>query len=191
MTHASSTTGTALVVMGVSGVGKTTTARLLAQRLGWRMAEADEFHPRSNIDKMTAGVPLTDADRLPWLLAIVEWISGHATAGENVVVTCSALKRSYRDVLRQAPARVRFVFLHGSADVVSRRMADRSGHFMPPALLGSQYADLEPLAAEEDGVVVDPRDTPEQIAASALTRLGLDSGTSSTGEHPISNGAPA
>lgn len=166
---------TCVVVMGVSGVGKSTTAELIAERLGWPMAEADRFHPQANIDKMTASIALTDADRIPWLHAIRDWISERAAAGESVVVTCSALKRAYRDVLRQADARVRFVYLHTTAGVVQRRIAGRSGHFMPPALLGSQFADLEPLEADEDGVVVDPRASPGEVTETALASLGLAS----------------
>ncbi|WP_199431728.1 gluconokinase [Qaidamihabitans albus] len=172
-------TPTCLVVMGVSGAGKSTAARLLARRLGWTMAEADEFHPEANIAKMTAGTPLTDADRLPWLSAIRDWIDERGAAGRSVVVTCSALKRSYRDVLRQAhAARVRFVFLHGSAQTVRLRLAERSGHFMPPSLLASQFGDLEPLGPDEDGVTVDVGDPPDEVVTRALRRLGLDAGAS-------------
>ncbi|MFF5989046.1 gluconokinase [Prauserella flavalba] len=164
---------TCLVVMGVSGAGKTTVAELIATRLGWRMAEADEFHPPANIEKMTAGTPLSDADRAPWLRAIRDWISERAAAGENAVVTCSALKRAYRDILRGATARVRFVHLCGTTETVGARLAERSGHFMPPSLLGSQFADLEPLSPDEDGVTVDVTQGPEQVTVTALTRLGL------------------
>jgi gluconokinase len=164
---------TGLVVMGVSGAGKTTVAGLLADRLGWAFAEADDFHPRKNIEKMRAGTPLTDADRRPWLRAIAAWLAAWADAGENAVVTCSALKRAYRDVLRDAGPRIRFVHLDGDRDTLARRLGGRSGHFMPPALLGSQLADLEPLGADEDGVVVDIAGPPEEVAADALRRLGL------------------
>ncbi|WP_407560273.1 gluconokinase [Streptomyces sp. 184] len=163
---------TGLVVMGVSGAGKTTVARLLSDRLGWAFAEADDFHPRTNIEKMRAGTPLTDADRGPWLRAIAAWLAARADAGENAIVTCSALKRAYRDVLRDAGPRVRFVHLHGDHDTLARRIGGRSGHFMPPALLDSQLADLEPLGPEEDGVVVDIGATPEEVAEEALRRLG-------------------
>ena len=107
-----------LVVMGPSGTGKTTTAKLLSQRLGWKFAEADEFHPKPNIDKMSAGIPLDDADRAPWLRLIRDWISDEAGMGENTVITCSALKRRYRDVLRGAEARVRFVELEAGPELV-------------------------------------------------------------------------
>ncbi|ETA66250.1 gluconokinase [Haloechinothrix halophila] len=179
---------TCVVVMGVSGVGKSTTAQLIADTLGWPLAEADDFHPRANIDKMSAGLPLTDADRRPWLGAIRDWISERSAAGVSVVVTCSALKRSYRDVLRKADARVRFVFLHTAEDVVRDRLSRRSGHFMPTALLGSQFADLQPLAPDEDGVSIDPAGAPRAVAATALARLGLPSPPSDP-RQSTSNGA--
>lgn len=178
---------TCVVVMGVSGVGKSTTAELIADALGWPLAEADDFHPRANIDKMSAGLPLTDADRAPWLRAIRDWISERSAAGVSVVVTCSALKRSYRDVLREADARVRFVFLHTTEHVVLDRLSKRSGHFMPPTLLGSQFADLQPLGPDEDGVAIDPADAPQSVAATAIARLGLP--TSSDPRQSTSNGA--
>ncbi|WP_367128817.1 gluconokinase [Saccharothrix sp. HUAS TT1] len=164
---------TCVVVMGVSGAGKSTVARLLADRLGLPMAEADEFHPAANIAKMSAGVPLTDADRAPWLDAIRDWITERAAAGESTIVTCSALKRVYRDVLREAGARVRFLFLRGADEVIGDRLRERSGHFMPPSLLRSQFDALEPLRSDEDGVAVDVRETPDAIVARALAGLGL------------------
>lgn len=164
---------TCVVVMGVSGAGKSTIAQHLAEKLGWPMAEADEFHPPANIEKMSAGTPLTDADRAPWLASLRDWITEHAESGENTVVTCSALKRSYRDLLRQARARVRFVHLAGDAPVIRERLSARAGHFMPPSLLDSQFADLEPLGADEDGVTVDLGQPPERITESALAQLGL------------------
>ncbi|MEU4766064.1 gluconokinase [Actinosynnema sp. NPDC023794] len=167
---------TCVVVMGVSGSGKSTVARMLADRLGRPMAEADEFHPAANIGKMSAGTPLTDADRAPWLAAIRDWITERAAAGESTVVTCSALKRAYRDVLRDADARVRFLHLHGTADVIGERMRHRSGHFMPPSLLRSQFDALEPLTSDEDGVAVDVTRTPELIVEEAVTRLDLAAG---------------
>ncbi|GAA5125481.1 gluconokinase [Haloechinothrix salitolerans] len=178
---------TCVVVMGVSGVGKSTTAQLIADELGWPLAEADDFHPPANIDKMSAGLPLTDADRAPWLRAIRDWISERSAAGVSVVVTCSALKRSYRDVLREADARVRFVFLRTTEHVVRDRLSKRSGHFMPTTLLSSQFADLQPLAPDEDGVAIDPADSPRSVAATALDRLGLSA--SSGPRQATSNGA--
>lgn len=162
-----------LVIMGVAGCGKTTVANLLAGRLGWTEAEADDFHPKANILKMASGVPLDDDDRWPWLRAIRDWMSEQDRAGSNSVVTCSALKRRYRDVLRQAEGRVRFVHLDGTVDLIGERIQGRSMHFMPPALLPSQFAILEPLGADEDGVVVPVTGSPEAIADAALRALDL------------------
>lgn len=162
-----------LVVMGVSGSGKSTVARLLADRLGLPMAEADEFHPEANIAKMSAGVPLTDADREPWLRALRDWISEQDAAGRGSVVTCSALKRPYRDLLRGATARVLFVHLDSTREVIGARLAARSGHFMPPSLLDSQFADLEPLGDDEDGITVDVTASPEQIVQAVCEGLAL------------------
>ncbi|SDC98180.1 gluconokinase [Actinokineospora iranica] len=154
--------------MGVSGSGKTTVAALLAARLGVPLAEADEFHPPANIAKMTAGIPLTDEDRCPWLAAIADWIAERARTGGGVV-TCSALKRPYRDLLRRAaPDDVWFVHLHGDKSVLADRITRRSGHFMPASLLDSQLADLEPLGPDEPGVRLDITHTPEELAAAAL-----------------------
>ncbi len=163
-----------LVVMGVAGVGKTTVATLMAERLGWAVAEADDFHPTTNIVKMASGVPLDDDDRWPWLRAIRDWTTEQETAGQDSVVTCSALKRRYRDVLRQAAGRVRFVHLEGSVDLIGDRIQKRSKHFMPPTLLPSQFAILEPLDNDEDGVVVAVADTPEAVVDEALRLLGLN-----------------
>ncbi|UVS80095.1 gluconokinase [Actinokineospora sp. UTMC 2448] len=157
-----------VVVMGVSGSGKTTVGMALAEKLAVPYAEADEFHPRSNIDKMTSGVPLTDADRKPWLLAIAVWIGEHAESGG--VVTCSALKRSYRDLLRSGgPAW--FLHLHGSREVIAGRMSGRSGHFMPPSLLDSQFADLQPLSPDEAGFTADVTEPVDRIVAEAADLL--------------------
>ena len=172
-----------LVVMGVAGCGKTTVAQLLAERLGWTVAEADEFHPTANIAKMASGVPLDDDDRWPWLRAIRDWTSEQEAAGRDTVVTCSALKRMYRDVLRQADGRVRFVHLDGSVDLIGDRLQKRTKHFMPPTLLPSQFAILEPLAEDEDGVVVPVRGTPDDVADEALRRLGLPGAHVDTPDH--------
>lgn len=162
-----------LVIMGVSGSGKTTVGTILAERLGWPFAEADEFHPQVNLDKMSAGTPLVDEDRWPWLGAIRDWLTEQARAGRGTIVTCSALKVVYRDVLREAEGRVRFVHLVGTADVIGGRLADRSGHFMPPSLLPSQLDTLEPLTPGEDGVSVPVVISPHAVADSALRALGL------------------
>jgi len=164
---------TCLVVMGVSGAGKTTVATALADRLGWPMAEADEFHPAANIAKMSAGVPLTDADRVPWLLLLRDWIAKQDKEGKNTIVTCSALKRSYRDLLSEAPGRVRFVHLNGSREVIASRLKTRSGHFMPPGLLDSQLASLEPLDPDEDGITVDIAAAAAQVIDTIADELGL------------------
>lgn len=156
-----------VVVMGVAGSGKTTVGRALAARLGVPYAEADDFHPPENIRKMSAGHPLTDEDRWPWLQAIAAWIS----AQSGGVVTCSALKRAYRDLLRGASTPVWFLHLTGDRALLAERISSRSGHFMPPALLDSQLADLEPLANDEPGIAVDIAASPEEIVETAVRAL--------------------
>jgi gluconokinase len=141
-----------LVIMGVSGSGKSTVAGLLAGRLGWDLAEGDDMHPAANIAKMTAGHPLDDADRWPWLARVAEWIRARTDHGRPGIVTSSALKRSYRDKLR-GPSVV-FVYLAGSRELIARRLAARHGHFMPPALLDSQFAALEPPGPDEQAITV-------------------------------------
>ncbi|WP_245198584.1 gluconokinase [Jiella mangrovi] len=165
---------TALVIMGPSGVGKSTTAELIAARLGWPFAEADEFHPKANIEKMTKGVPLNDEDRAPWLASIRDWISREAQSGVSTVLTCSALKRSYRDILRQAGAKVRFVALEADPDIVSSRLEHRKGHYMPKSLLQSQFADFQPLEADEDGFSVPVIAPPDEVVRTILAKLGLE-----------------
>jgi gluconokinase len=141
-----------VVVMGVTGSGKTTVGTALAERMGVPFADADDFHSPENVAKMRSGVPLTDVDRRPWLLAIGAWLAEH---DEGAVVTCSALKRVYRDTLREAAPTITFLHLHGDKDTVRARVAARKGHFMPQSLVDSQYADLEPLEADEKALVVD------------------------------------
>jgi gluconokinase len=141
-----------VVVMGVTGSGKSTVGKALAARMGVPFADADDFHSPENVAKMRSGVPLTDADRRPWLLAIGVWLAGHA---RGAVVTCSALKRSYRDTLREAAPTVTFLHLHGDKETVRARVGARRGHFMPTSLVDSQFADLQPLGDDEEGVVVD------------------------------------
>lgn len=165
----------ALIVMGPSSIGKTTTAELLSQKLGWECAEGDTFHPPENIEKMSAGIPLDDADRQPWLKKIRDWISEKADAGSNVVLTCSALKRSYREILNGARADVRFVELVADKKLVAERMARRKGHFMPPSLLDSQFATLEDLQEDENGVKITVDAPPETVVDRALTGLNLKS----------------
>lgn len=161
-----------LVVMGVSGSGKSTVARRLADRLGWPFAEADDFHPPANVAKMSRGVPLEDADRMPWLADIARWVDEHERRGVPTVVACSALRRAYRDVLRDGAPDVRFVHLHGPAEVIERRMTKRSGHFMKPEMLRSQLATLEELQPDEDGMTVDLARSPEEIVERILTATG-------------------
>ncbi|MCI9890052.1 gluconokinase [Micrococcales bacterium 31B] len=162
-----------VVVMGVAGCGKSSIALAIAEHLEWPFAEADALHPQANIDKMSAGIPLTDDDRWPWLGIIREWMSEQARAGRSTVVTCSALRVAYRDVLREAEGRVRFVHLAGTRELIGSRMAAREGHFMPTQLLDSQFATLEPLTETEDGCTVDVALTPPEIVAEAIARLGL------------------
>ncbi|MFI0860575.1 gluconokinase [Streptomyces smyrnaeus] len=167
----SATTGreAVVVVMGVAGTGKTTVGRLLADTLGVPYAEADAFHPPTNVAKMSAGTPLDDTDRAPWLDAIGAW--AHSREGHGGVVSCSALKRSYRDRLRAAAPGVVFVHLAGDRALIGRRMAERADHFMPVALLDSQFATLEPLAPDEPGVVVEVAPGPRVVAERALAGL--------------------
>ncbi|MGW2931552.1 gluconokinase [Streptomyces sp. NPDC001156] len=158
-----------VVVMGVAGTGKTTIGPLLAARLGVPYAEGDDFHPPANIAKMSAGIPLDDADRWPWLDAIGAW--AHERAGFGGVVSSSALKRAYRDRLRAAAPGVVFVHLTGDRSLIEDRMAHRQGHFMPTALLDSQFATLQPLESDEAGVAVSVSGSPEEITDRAMNAL--------------------
>ncbi|HEY3574259.1 MAG TPA: gluconokinase [Arthrobacter sp.] len=167
---------THLVVMGVAGSGKSTIAAALSKHLGWASAEADEFHPQSNINKMSQGIPLQDQDRWPWLQQIQDWMTGQARGGHSTVLTCSALKQSYRNLLSEAEGRVIFIHLHGDAELLSQRMQGREGHFMPPTLLPSQLASLEPLTAgelESGSLRLDITRSPEQLIAAILAALQL------------------
>ncbi|MGZ4466027.1 MAG: gluconokinase [Nocardioides sp.] len=172
-------TGPHVVVMGVSGSGKSTVGAALAQRLGVPFADADDLHPEANIAKMSAGHPLDDADRRPWLERIGEWLAAQPDGG---VVSCSALKVAYRDQLRGHVPDLVLVHLEGSRGVIARRQASRPGHFMPASLLESQFATLEPLRPEEHGVLVDvdqPVDAIVEAAVAALT-LGPHHGSRPT-----------
>jgi gluconokinase len=142
-----------IVVMGVSGSGKSTVGAALAQRLRVPFADADDFHPPANIAKMSAGHPLDDDDRYPWLESIGQWLAQHC--GDGGVMSCSALKRKYRDQLRGHCSGVEFLHLSGTPEVIKRRQASRPGHFMPASLVASQFATLEPLEPDEHGVVID------------------------------------
>jgi gluconokinase len=166
-----------IVVMGVAGSGKTTIASGLAKRLEVAFIEGDALHPHSNVEKMAGGIPLTDEDRWPWLRAIGTTMESERREGHGVVVSCSALKHIYRDCIRSmVHGPVRFILLNGPRDLIALRMAGRKGHFMPPALLESQFATLEPPGADEDAVTLDITGTVEQLIdqayAAARARRG-------------------
>jgi gluconokinase len=160
-----------LVVMGVSGSGKTTIAIAVAKRLGWVFAEGDDFHPAANVEKMRAGHPLTDDDRWPWLEALADWIGAREQAGDNAVLTCSALKRSYREVLERGHPSVRFVHVTASPETIRRRLQRRRGHYMPAALLDSQLATLEPLQPDEPGLTITGDGEPGDVVDDLVARL--------------------
>jgi gluconokinase len=169
----------AIIIMGVSGSGKSTIGALLAERLGWPFADADGFHPPGNVAKMAAGTPLTDADRWPWLDAIAAHIGAARQAGRPVVVACSALRRAYRDRLRAGHGDLIFLHLSGAPEVIAARQAARQGHFMPPSLMASQFATLEDTGDEADAVALSVADTPQAVvdaAMAALSPIGLKAG---------------
>lgn len=171
----------ALVVMGVSGSGKSTIADKLAASLGWTYEDGDRFHPPANVAKMSAGHPLTDEDRWPWLQAIADEIDRVCAAGERAVIACSALKRAYRDILVHGRNDVRIVFLKGTQELIANRLAARKGHFMPPGLLDSQFKTLEPPGMEERPVTVSIDASVETIVDDAIQQLQLS---------PVDSGAP-
>jgi len=145
----------AIVVFGVAGAGKTTVGRMLAERLDWAFLDADDLHPAANVEKMRSGVPLGDADRWPWFDAVGAWLDARARERRASVTACSALKRAYRDRLREGRPQLRFVFLAGSEAMIAARLERRTGHYWPASLLSSQFKALEPPAADEGAVVVD------------------------------------
>ena len=169
--HAAHNRPMSVVVMGVSGSGKTTVGKLLAERLGWQYQEGDALHPPENVAKMSAGTPLTDADRIPWLHRIAARIDDWRSRGESGVVTCSALKRAYRDIIIGNRPDVGLVHLKGSRELIGQRMAARKGHFMPAALLDNQFATLQEPAPDERAIVVDVGGTPAEIVDEIVRRL--------------------
>ena len=172
----------ALVVMGVSGSGKSTIASMLAQRLHWVYEDGDWFHPKSNIEKMHHGEPLNDEDRWPWLRAIAEWIDATRHAGGHGVVACSALKRAYRDVLIGDRRDVRLVFLKGDRDLIAQRVAARADHFMPTTLLDSQFAALQEPQTDERPIVVSIAPHPREIVETIIKDLGIESVAAETSQ---------
>ena len=163
---------TVLVLMGVSGCGKSTVAGVLAGRLGWDFGEGDDLHPPENVAKMAAGHALTDADRAPWLERVAAWIHERTDSGHNGIITCSALKRGYRDVLRGDD--VTFVLLDGTFDQIATRLAARHGHYMPSSLLESQFETLERPGADENAITVDIGPAASVQADEIMDRLHLD-----------------
>jgi carbohydrate kinase (thermoresistant glucokinase family) len=165
-----------VIVMGVSGSGKSTIGTLLAMRLRWEFQDGDWFHPAANIDKMHRGIPLTDADRWPWLAAIAEWIDNTRASGGHGVIACSALKRRYRDVLIGDRKDVRLVYLKGDEALIARRFATRHEHFMPQTLLHSQFEALEEPGPDEDPITVSIEPAPREIVSRILSALGTVEG---------------
>ncbi|MEU8299913.1 gluconokinase [Micromonospora sp. NPDC048909] len=166
-----------VVVMGVSGAGKTTVARGISEATGLMFAEADEFHSAANVARMRSGVPLDDDARWPWLRDLAAWMAERGAEGRSTVLACSALRRSYRDVLRQGPPSVEFVHLDGSAEVIRDRMSRRAGHYMPASLLESQLATLERAEPDESVLVLDVALGADELVAAAVDGLGLPAAT--------------
>jgi gluconokinase len=166
-----------LVLMGVSGSGKSTIAAMLAHRLQWVYEDGDWLHPKSNIEKMHHGEPLTDKDRWPWLHAIADWIDGIRASDQHGIVACSALKRAYRDILVGDRRNVRIVYLKGDRDLIAQRIAARADHFMPPQLLDSQFEALEEPQADEHPIVVSIAPHPREIVEAIVEKLGVESPT--------------
>lgn len=162
-----------IVVMGVASSGKTSLGERLAERLGWPFRDADSFHPPANVAKMSSGIPLTDEDRKPWLAAIAAWIDDLRASGGNGIVTCSALKKAYREVIVGDRPDVALVYLRGSRELIGQRMAARQHHFMPPALLDSQFATLEEPGADENPLVVQVEASKEAIVEQVVRELQL------------------
>jgi gluconokinase len=174
---------TTIVVMGVSGSGKSTVAADLTERLGWTFAEGDDFHPRENVEKMASGRPLDDDDRWPWLRTLAAWIGEQEAAGASAVVTCSSLKRSYRDLLRDGHPSVWFAHVHADPEHIRERVERRSGHYMPPSLLESQLAALEPLGDDEPGAVVSGVAPAAEVTLDVITTLNRERDLSLPTQH--------
>jgi len=161
----------AIIVMGVSGVGKTTVAEVLARRLGWEFIDGDAFHPASNVEKMRSGTPLTDEDRWPWFERLAAEIDRRRSAGVRVVIACSALKRAYRAVLVGDRGDVCLVYLRGSRELIMSRLSDRKGHYFPPTLLDSQFAALEEPVPAEQALIFGVEGSIEEIADQIVQKL--------------------
>ena len=167
-----------LVVMGVSGSGKTTVATEVARRLGWEFTEGDDHHPAANVAKMKAGQALDDEDRWPWLRELAAWIGAHEAEGRSCVLTCSALKRRYRDLLRDGHPSVWFAHVSGSQELIAERVQKRQGHYMPLSLVPSQFAALEPLGADEPGRLIPAGGSLGHVVDDLLADLARDRGIS-------------
>jgi gluconokinase len=167
---------TTVVVMGVSGSGKSTVAAGMVDRLGWEFAEGDDFHPPENVEKMRSGHPLDDEDRWPWLRRLADWIGEHERAGRSVVVTCSALKRTYRDLLREGHPSVWFAHVTADRELIRDRMEHRAGHYMPASLLDSQIDTLEPLQDDEPGARISGAGSPDDVVTKLITTLSRERG---------------
>jgi len=183
MSHTGSSASPAvIVIMGVSGSGKSTIGPMLAARLHWEFEDGDWFHPAANVDKMHNGIPLTDDDRWPWLGAIADWIDRTRRMGEHGVIACSALKRRYRDVLIGERREVRLVYLKGEEALIARRIATRHEHFMPRSLLHSQFEALEEPGPDENAVTVSIESAPREIVGRILSSLNLSTDAAAAAE---------
>src|SRR5665213_781523 len=172
-----------VIVMGVSGCGKSTIGEMLASHLGWEYQDGDDFHPASNVEKMHNGIPLTDDDRWPWLDAIAAWIDKARTSGDHGVIACSALKRRYRDILIGDRPDVRLIYLKGDESLIARRVSTRHEHFMPPALLHSQFEALEEPGPKENPVIVSIEPRPNEIVQQILSHLNISRTQTSPSDH--------
>jgi gluconokinase len=180
-----------MIVMGVSGSGKSTIGALLARRLHWDFEDADWLHPASNVDKMHNGIPLTDEDRQPWLEAVAAWIDKTRRSGGHAVVACSALKRRYRIILIGDRADVRLVYLKGDETLIARRIATRHEHFMPRSLLHSQFEALEEPGPDEAAIIASVEPEPHEIATRILSALNMVEGVLPSGQAPLGSNGPA